>query len=76
MVVYRETKNAKYMMEFQERSGTHRLVNMHTGHRTAWTSYIGFTYLDGMVGATAYYGAPAAIYTPDEFCKLVGVGSL
>ena len=62
--------------EFTEESGTlqHRLVNTETGEMTQWAGYTSFTYLNGFVGHTAFFGTVEAVCTPDAFCKLAAVG--
>ncbi len=60
-------------------SDTHRLVSEDGTRFTEWADYSWFTYLDGMVGITRYFlsksvGEFKTILTPEEFCKLAGIG--
>ena len=60
--------------QFQEGSSFHRLVDEETGEVTHWAPYRFFTYLNGHVGYTAFFGETEGVCTADEFCKLAGVG--
>ena len=71
--------------EFQEGSSFHRLVDDETGEVTAWADYSSFTYLNGYVGHTAFFGTEGRdfgtegkgwVCTAEEFCKMEGVGKL
>ena len=66
-------------LEFQEGSSFHRLVDEETGEVTQWADYNSFTYLNGYVGHTAFFGTEwrEGICTAEEFCKMMeGVGKL
>jgi hypothetical protein len=63
-------KEVKPTQHFND-AGNHRLE--HKGRTTSLAGYRQITYLDGWVGATAYWGEAEGIYTADEFCKLIGV---
>ena len=52
--------------------GKHRLV-AEDGTVTEWAGYTQFTYLQGMVGFTAYYAAREGILPANEFCAQQGV---
>lgn len=56
-----------------EKEFKHRLKNTTTDKFTAWAGYTTFTYLDGIVGFSAYYGVKEGILNADEFCKMVGI---
>ena len=64
--------------QFKEGSGFHRLVDEETGEVTHWAPYSCFTYLNGYVGCTAFFGTEGrdGVCTADEFCKMAGVGKL
>jgi len=51
----------------------HRLRCTETGRCTAWAPYTGYTYMDGMVGITAYYADKERILTAHEFFQLTAV---
>ena len=53
-------------------SGRHRLVEGEVV--TPWAVYIEFTFLNGMVGVTAFYGDKERVMTAVEFCEQQGVG--
>jgi len=64
--------------EFLENYSFHRLVDEETGEVTAWAGYRSFTYLNGYVGHTAFFGTEGrdGVCTAEEFCKMEGVGKL
>ena len=61
--------------EFDQASDRHRLVNRATGVATQWAGYRGTAYLDGWVGATAYYMPREGVYTADEFARAISHGT-
>ena len=63
-------------LEFLEGSGFHRLVDEETGEVTQWAGYRSFTYLNGHVGHTAFFGTEEGVCTADEFCKMAGIGKI
>lgn len=65
--------DAEVIQEFTP-AGAHRLRNTRTGECTRYASYQEFTYLDGVVGWTAYYGVSEGLGTPEDFMKLTAVG--
>lgn len=60
-------KAEKPIQEFNDQ-GWHRLVLPSSGKATAWTPYSCAAYLNGYVGATAYYLGVEDVVTPEEFC--------
>jgi hypothetical protein len=62
------------IQEFNTEQDQHRLKDTETGEVTRWAPYTCFTYLNGMVGYTAYYGIKEVVVTADEFCKDNGIG--
>lgn len=65
------TAAQKPVQEWVEGNSMHRLVS---GEQTTeWASYSSWTYLNGYVGFTAYYGITEGVMTADEFCKMTGV---
>lgn len=53
-------------------AGQHRLVRADGKKKTRWASYTGWTYLDGWVGHTAYFGMREGVISSDDFCKMSG----
>lgn len=68
-----EQPNCPVEQQWSSGSGAHRLINHATGEFTDWADYTSFTYLDGWVGHTAYFGTTEGVVTPDAFCRLAAV---
>lgn len=58
-------------LEFNEH-GNHRLV-ADDGRHTPWASYTSFTFLDGWVGATAYWLDAEAVLAPADLISAIAV---
>lgn len=68
-----ESVSKSYQFVFEDGTSRHKLV-CSDGRETNWAGYTQTTYMDGMVGVTAYYGIKEAVMTSDEFCKMNSVG--
>lgn len=61
--------NSSVIQEWDGEKSHHRLRNIITGEATAWAPYQAWTYLDGMVGYTAYFFPQEGVLPADQFAK-------
>lgn len=75
--VYRQVENAlagakPKPLQFFDDHGNHRLERAN-GHTTPWAGYRQFTYLDGWVGHSAFFGVREDVVAPMDFLLLSAV---